>query len=80
MALIIKRKRMMDLVGHYARPELLSLIIDNRPARPMERSRAAMIPSPNQRTERDPMTSTMPTALPTEQLINELQSFGAAAR
>ena len=23
------------------------------------------------------MTSTMPTALPTEQLINELQSFGA---
>lgn len=33
MALITKRKRMMDSVGHYARPELLSLQLDNRPAR-----------------------------------------------
>ncbi len=32
MALIAKRKRMMDAVGHYARPELLSLLIDDRPA------------------------------------------------
>ena len=31
-ALIDKRKRMMDSVGHYARPELLSLMLDNRPA------------------------------------------------
>lgn len=35
MALVTKRKRMMDSVGHYARPELLSLHLDNRPARPM---------------------------------------------
>ncbi len=35
MALIVKRKRMMDSVGHYARPELLSLVLDNRPAAPM---------------------------------------------
>ncbi|MFK8252485.1 Nit6803 family nitrilase [Ancylobacter terrae] len=35
MGLIIKRKRMMDSVGHYARPELLSLHLDNRPTAPM---------------------------------------------
>jgi aliphatic nitrilase len=31
-SLITKRKRMMDSVGHYARPELLSLLHDTRPA------------------------------------------------
>jgi len=38
MALIVKRKRMMDSVGHYARPELLSLLWDDRPAMPLHRS------------------------------------------
>lgn len=33
MALITKRKRMMDSVGHYARPELLSLRLNATPAR-----------------------------------------------
>jgi len=32
LALITKRKRMMDSVGHYARPELLSLAVNGRPA------------------------------------------------
>ena len=32
LALVTKRKRMMDSVGHYARPELLSLLHDDRPA------------------------------------------------
>ena len=35
MALITKRKRMMDAVGHYARPELLGLMINQRPMSPV---------------------------------------------
>ncbi len=31
MSLITKRKRMMDSVGHYARPELLSLMMNDKP-------------------------------------------------
>ena len=36
MALVLKRKRMMDSVGHYARPELLHLVHDDRPQSPVQ--------------------------------------------
>lgn len=47
--LITKRKRMMDSVGHYARPELLSLRIDTtswRPAHEQARSQPAAVLAP----------------------------------
>ncbi len=35
LSLIVKRKRMMDSVGHYARPELLNVSLDPRVQRPL---------------------------------------------
>ena len=64
LALIVKRKRMMDSVGHYARPELLSLNLDNRPAAPLHaaapsfQSHFGSMPDETDREERaDPRPS-----------------------
>ena len=46
MALVLKRKRMMDSIGHYARPELLSLNLDDRPAMPVRRAAAPLPAEP----------------------------------
>ena len=50
MALVLKRKRMMDSVGHYARPELLSLLHDDR-AQPATRRRASALPEIGSRSD-----------------------------
>ena len=52
LALITKRKRMMDSVGHYARPELLALAINERPASTTLPMPAADIPSTDLRSTR----------------------------
>jgi len=53
LGLITKRKRMMDSVGHYARPELLSLNLDDRPALPMQRAAVSFSSFGSRSDERD---------------------------
>jgi nitrilase len=54
MALIAKRKRMMDSVGHYARPELLSLAINDRPAQTTVPMHGTHTPQPQPLVPRSP--------------------------
>src|SRR6201986_2937473 len=53
MGLIVKRKRMMDSVGPYAGPDLLRLVPDTRPARPMETAPAGQTLEPPNQGARD---------------------------
>jgi nitrilase len=46
LSFVSKRKRMMDSVGHYSRPELLSLLV-NRAPQPHLRELSPESPSPN---------------------------------
>ncbi|CAN7582073.1 Nit6803 family nitriliase [Rhizobium rhizogenes] len=58
MSLIVKRKRMMDSVGHYARPELLHLVIDSSETHPMVTSKHSLETAETRiKTDGEPDTS-----------------------
>lgn len=47
MKLITKRKRMVDSVGHYSRPELLTLLINGEPGQHIKSTSLEVIPDEN---------------------------------
>ncbi len=65
MKLITKRKRMMDSVGHYARPELLHLVHDNSPKKPLFTPETQSEQPPANRLA-DPEPASGPSAAPME--------------
>ncbi|CAN7179369.1 Nit6803 family nitriliase [Phenylobacterium sp. LjRoot225] len=69
LALVLKRKRMMDSVGHYARPELLSLTLDDRPAAPVRR-----VSSPSEPEVCDGLSSPSPEPRAADQRVAVVRS------
>lgn len=63
-SLITKRKRMMDSVGHYARPDLLRLVLNDAPGLVMQRDEALETPLEkphyNAKTIADTQASSLP--------------------
>lgn len=53
-SLITKRKRMMDSVGHYARPDLLQLQVNDRPWSPLQSSPSVKQHNPADLAEQEP--------------------------
>ncbi len=76
MSLIVKRKRMMDSVGHYARPELLHLVMDGRATAPMITPQTSFetAPASSERSNPDGYLDNPPSDRDADQRIAVLRS------